>query len=71
MWYVWIQKYIKDTLNEIHPDIIIASHWSNLILVSGIKKRGQKLIYENLDIPTGGILIRKISQFLEKWALKK
>ena len=65
------KKYIKDTLNGIHPDIIIASHWSNLILVSGIKKRGQKLIYENLDVPTGGILIRKMSQFLEKWALKK
>lgn len=65
------KKYIQKTFNKIHPDIIIASHWSNLILVAGTKTKGQKLIYENLDIPTGGYIVRKTSQLLEKWALRK
>lgn len=65
------KKFIKATLNEIHADIIIASHWSNLILVVGTKQKDQTIIYENLDIPTGGFLVRKISQIAEKWALRK
>lgn len=65
------KKYIKNIFNQIHPDIIIASHWSNLILVADTKIKGQKLIYENLDIPTGGYVVRKITQLFEKWALRK
>lgn len=65
------KKYIKNTLKQIHPDIIIASHWSNLILAACAKKEEQKLFYENLDIPTGGLMIRNISRFFEKIAIRK
>lgn len=65
------KKHIGKVLDEINPNVIIASHWSNLILVSGFKKVGQTLIYENLDIPTGGTLVRRISSKLESIALRK
>lgn len=65
------KKYIGKTLDAINPDVIIASHWSNLVLTTGYKKKGQTLVYENLDIPTGGKLVRGVSRFLEFRALKK
>lgn len=65
------KKYIGEVLKHIRPEIIIASHWSNLVLVSGYKTSSQKLIYENLDIPTGGSIIRHISCFFERKSLKK
>lgn len=65
------KKYIGKVLKVINPEVIIASHWSNLILVSGYKKPNQLLIYENLDIPTGGTLVRGVSCFLESISLKK
>lgn len=40
------------------------------MLVSGTKKQGQILVYENLDIPTGGFPIRQISSTIEKWSLR-
>lgn len=65
------KKYIGESLERINPEVIIASHWSNLVLVSGFKKNNQILIYENLDIPTEGPLIRFISQCLERRSLRK
>lgn len=65
------RKFIGKKLKAIRPDVIIASHWSNLILTSGFKEGRQKLIYENLDIPTGGRFVRLISRFLEYWSLQK
>lgn len=65
------KKYINQILKSISADVIIASHWSNLMLVAGIKKKGQTLIYENLDIPTGSFAIRHISCFIEKMCLRK
>lgn len=65
------KKFIGESLERINPEVIIASHWSNLVLVSGFKKKNQFLVYENLDIPTGGSLIRAISCYLERRSLKK
>lgn len=65
------KKYIRQVLRKISADVIIASHWSNLILCVGQKHQGQILIYENLDVPTGGLITRKISQALEGLALSK
>lgn len=65
------RRYVGRILKEIAPNVIIASHWSNLMLVSGFKKKNQMLIYENLDIPTGRFPIRQISCFIEKQCLKK
>ena len=65
------KKYIKSVLVDINPDVIIASHWSNLILVAGSKKKDQILIYENLDIPTGPFPLRFLEKMIEKWCLRK
>lgn len=65
------KKYIGCILEQIKPEVIIASHWSNLVLVSGFKKQNQILIYDNLDIPTGRSIIRAFSCFLERRSLKK
>lgn len=62
-WF--INKQIKDIL----PDIVIASHWDTLILTP--KSKDRMLIYENLDVPTGGALLRSVSRWLEMMALKK
>ncbi len=64
------KSFIGESLETIRPLIIIASHWSNLILTAGFKKDGQKLVYENLDIPTGSGIIRFVSSLLERHALR-
>ena len=68
---VGFKKYIKQILSEISADVIIASHWSNLMLVASAKKKGQILIYENLDIPTGGFPIRQVEGLIERRCLRK
>lgn len=65
------RKYIHNTLEQINPNVIIASHWSNLMLVADAKKPNQILIYENLDIPTGSFPVRQISRAIENWCLRK
>ena len=64
------RSFIGQSLKKIQPSIIIVSHWSNLILTAGFKKDGQKLVYENLDIPTGSGIIRLVSSLLERNALR-
>ena len=65
-------KYIKNVNNRLCPQILIASHWEILLLLSLFKRKGQVLIYENLDIPTAGnLFFLRILQFIEKCALKK
>jgi len=65
-------KYIKSINKQIHPAILIASHWDMLFILSFIKKKDQILIYENLDIPTANNrIILFILQLIEKYALKK
>ena len=64
------KNFVKQSLREICPNVIIASHWSSLVLVASCIKK-EKLIYENLDIPTGPKLIRRVICFFEKRALKK
>lgn len=65
------KKYIKQVLENISADVIIASHWSNLMLVAGVKKKSQVLIYENLDIPTGRFPIRQLERLIERTCLRK
>lgn len=62
------RHYAHSIIKSIKPDIIIASHWDTLILVPKLDRKKQKLIYENLDIPTGPY--RKIICLLERRALK-
>jgi hypothetical protein len=65
-------KFLKSVNNEIKPDIIIASHWDVLALVSLIKRKEQKVIYENLDMPTASNpVFRSILRSIEMASLKK
>lgn len=64
-------SFVKKSLDDFKPNIIIASHWDSLLICSRYKKEGQYLIYENLDIPTGRGIVRKIATWVESLALKK
>ncbi len=64
--------FIQKVINEKHFDVVIASHWETLVLVSKIKPKDTKLLYENLDIPTASnFFILKLLQYIERKALKK
>lgn len=63
-------KFIKRLNEDIKPNIIVASHWDMLCLVSLIKKHNQKLVYENLDLPTSSsFFFRNVFRFFEELAL--
>lgn len=64
------RKFIRDAVMDFKPDIIIASHWDSLILCHQFGKKGVKVIYENLDMPTGNRIIRRFLRFLEHNALR-
>lgn len=64
-------SYLRHLNQRIHPNIIIASHWDTLLLCSRLKRNDQVLIYENLDIPSGGKVILSVLHFLEKRALRR
>jgi len=65
-------KYINDVNHKLCPEVLIASHWEILLLLSFFKTKNQILIYENLDIPTvDNVFLLRILQFIEKYALKK
>jgi len=63
------RNFACSIIKKVNPDIVIASHWDTLILVPRLDRKRQKLIYENLDIPTGRF--RHFIRLLEKLALKR
>lgn len=65
------KKFIKKSLNSYKPDIIIASHWDSLFICALSMNKNQTLIYENLDMPSGGTKKMKLLRFIEKIGLKK
>lgn len=65
------RNYCHSTIRTLHPDIIIASHWNNLLLIPKLDGERQMLIYDNLDIPTGPKLLRGVASFLEKHRMKR
>lgn len=65
-------SYLKKVLIQYKPDILIASQWDMLVLCAILKSDKQKLIYDNIDMPTSSIyIILKILIFIEKICLKK
>lgn len=65
-------SFLKECNRQKNPQIVIASHWDMLFLAALMKKKGQYLIYENLDIPTAACRgVRKILEQIERWALKR
>lgn len=65
------RRYVNEQIKAFNPKVIIASHWDSLLMASTLKKPGQILIYENLDMPSGRYAIRKILSVLEHHALRK
>lgn len=64
-------RYCRKCVKALTPDVVIASHWNNLILVPSLDRRRQMLVYENLDVPTEGFVVRKISTWLEHRAMER
>jgi hypothetical protein len=63
--------FIKKHLIELEADYILASHWDSLVLSAMAKPKSTKLIYENLDMPSGNLLLRNGLRIFEKLALSK
>lgn len=52
------RAFCVQTIRALAPDVVIASHWNNLLMLPGLDHGRQMLIYENLDAPTGPALGR-------------
>ena len=65
------RNYCHDTIHKLQPDVIIASHWNNLLIVPRLNHNRQMLIYENLDVPTEAYVFRKITSILEHWKMRQ
>ena len=65
------RKFCHDTIRGLNPDVVIASHWNNLLMVPRLDRSRQMLIYENLDVPTEAYIFRKASSILEHWKMRQ
>ena len=65
------RKFCHDTIRRLNPDVVIASHWNNLLMVPRLDRSRQMLIYENLDVPTEAYVFRKASSILEHWKMRQ
>ena len=65
------RRYCISKIQELNPSLVIASHWETLALVPRLDRSRQKLIYENLDIPTGNPLERRIASLIERQELRR
>lgn len=65
------RKFCHETIRRLNPDVVIASHWNNLLMVPKLDRKRQMLIYENLDVPTEGFLVRKVTTALEHRELQR
>lgn len=65
-------KFLKIKLKENQVDILIASQWDMLLLCFFLKNQNQKLIYDNIDMPSSkNKFILYILKKIEKRCLKK
>lgn len=63
-------RYLAGIRRELRPDVMIASHWDCLLLCVLIKRQGQTLVYENLDLPTSSSRpLLRLLQIVEKLCL--
>ncbi|MBQ8046992.1 MAG: glycosyltransferase [Prevotella sp.] len=65
------RRFCHEQIRKLNPDVVIASHWNNLLSVPRLDRRRQMFIYENLDVPTEAYLLRKASSLLEHWHLHR
>ncbi len=50
------RAFCSQVVRMVAPDVVIASHWNNLLMLPRLNHERQMLIYENLDAPTGPAL---------------
>lgn len=65
------RQFCHATIKKLQPDVVIASHWNNLLMVPRLNRRHQMLIYENLDVPTEAYIFRKATTILEHWKMRQ
>lgn len=65
------RKFCHDTIRRLNPDVVIASHWNNLLMTPQLDRSRHMLIYENLDVPTEAYIFRKASSILEHWKMRQ
>ena len=69
MWGYY--KFCRSLVRQLKPDVVIASHWNNLLTVPKLNRKCQMLIYENLDMPSGPLPVRFFTSTLEKWKMRE
>lgn len=65
------RQFCRATIQQQRPDVVIASHWNNLLMVPQLDRSRQMLIYENLDVPTEAYVFRKASSILEHLKMRQ
>ena len=65
------RQFCHAAIKALQPDVVIASHWNNLMMVPRLDRRRQMLIYENLDVPTEAYILRKATTALEHWYMRR
>ena len=65
------RKFCHSTIRAMQPDVVIASHWNNLMMVPALDRTRQILIYENLDVPTEAYILRKTTTAIEHWHMRR
>ena len=59
------RSFCKREVAAVEPNVVIASHWNNLLMLPRLDNDKQMLIYENLDAPTGPSFVRRILRRVE------
>lgn len=65
------KRFCKTIINNVKPDVIIASHWNNLLMMPSVDYKRHMVIYENLDAPTGPWVGRRLLNCIEYWYMKR
>lgn len=65
------RKFCQAVIRQLQPDVIIASHWNNLLMLPRVDYHRQMVIYENLDAPTGPWLGRRLLGMIEHHYMKR
>lgn len=65
------RAFCSRVVRMVAPDVVIASHWNNLLMLPRLDYGRQMLIYENLDAPTGPALGRWLLNRVEAFYMKR
>ncbi len=65
------RQFCHSKIKDLQPDVVIASHWNNLMMVPRLNRQKQMLIYENLDVPTETYILRKTTTAIERWYMRR